>query len=34
MDQKQQENVEYFNYLGSMITIDANFTWGVKDCHW
>jgi len=26
IDQKQLENVEYFNYLGIMITIDARFT--------
>jgi hypothetical protein len=26
IDQKQLENVEYFNYLGSMITNDARFT--------
>jgi hypothetical protein len=25
IDQKQLENVEYFNYLGSMITNDARF---------
>jgi hypothetical protein len=26
IDQKQLENVEYFNYLGSMITNDARCT--------
>jgi hypothetical protein len=26
IDQKQLENVEYFNYLGSMKTSDARFT--------
>ena len=26
IDQKQVENVEYFNYLGSMITNDARCT--------
>jgi hypothetical protein len=29
-DQKQLENVEYFNYLGSMITIDARCTLEIK----
>jgi replicative superfamily II helicase len=28
VDQKQQENAEYFNYLSSMITNDA-----IQDCH-
>ena len=26
IDQEQLENVEYFNYLGIMITTDARFT--------
>jgi hypothetical protein len=30
IDQKQPENVEYFNYLGSMITNDARCTHGIK----
>jgi hypothetical protein len=30
IDQKQLENVEYFNYLGSMITNDARFTREIK----
>jgi len=30
MDQKQHENVKYFNYLGSMITNDPNYTWEIK----
>jgi hypothetical protein len=30
IDQKQQENVEYFNYLGSMLTNDARCTGGIK----
>jgi hypothetical protein len=29
-DQKQLENVEYFNYLGSMITNDATCTHEIK----
>jgi hypothetical protein len=29
-DQKQLENVEYFNYLGSMITNDAKRTREIK----
>jgi len=30
-DQKQQENVEYFNCFGSMITSDARrSTWEIK----
>jgi hypothetical protein len=29
-DQKQPENVEYFNYLGSMLTNDARCTWEIK----
>jgi predicted RNA-binding protein len=29
-DQKQPENVEYFNYLGSMITNDARCTLEIK----
>ena len=29
-DQKQLENVEYFNYLCSMITTDANCTRKIK----
>jgi hypothetical protein len=29
-DQKQLENVEYFNYLGSMITNDARCTREIK----
>ena len=28
--QKQLENVEFFNYLGSMITNDARFTREIK----
>jgi hypothetical protein len=30
IDQKQLENVEYFNYLCSMITNDARCTRGIK----
>jgi hypothetical protein len=30
IDQKQLENVEYFNYLGSMITSDARCTHEIK----
>jgi hypothetical protein len=30
IDQKQLENVEYFNYLGSMITNDASCTCEIK----
>jgi hypothetical protein len=30
VDQKQLENVKYFNYLGSMITNDARCTWEIK----
>jgi hypothetical protein len=30
IDQKQFENVEYFNYLGSMITYDARCTCEIK----
>jgi hypothetical protein len=30
IDQKQLEDVEYFNYLGSMITNDARFTREIK----
>jgi DNA-directed RNA polymerase specialized sigma54-like protein len=30
IDQKQLENVEYFNYLGSMITNDARCTSEIK----
>jgi hypothetical protein len=30
IDQKQVENVEYFNYLGSMITSDARCTCEIK----
>jgi hypothetical protein len=30
IDQKQLENVEYFNYLGSMITNDAQCTREIK----
>jgi hypothetical protein len=30
IDQKQLENVEYFSYLGSMITNDARCTRGIK----
>jgi hypothetical protein len=30
IDQKQSENVEYFNYLGSMITNDARCTREIK----
>jgi hypothetical protein len=26
LHQKQQKNVEYFSYLGSMVTNDASFT--------
>jgi hypothetical protein len=29
-DQKQLENVEYLNYLGSMITNDARYTRKIK----
>jgi hypothetical protein len=29
-DEKQLENVEYFNYLGSMITNDAGCTREIK----
>jgi len=29
-DQKQLENVEYFNYLGTMITNDARCIHGIK----
>jgi len=30
IDQKQLENVEYFNCLGTMITTDARFTHEIK----
>jgi len=30
IDHKQLENVEYFNYVGSMITDDARCTCGIK----
>jgi hypothetical protein len=30
IDQKQSENVEYFKYLGSMITNDARCTCEIK----
>ena len=30
IDQKQQENVEFFKYLGSMLTNDARFTCEIK----
>jgi hypothetical protein len=30
IDQKQLENMEYFNYLGSMITSDARCTREIK----
>jgi hypothetical protein len=30
IDQKQLENVEYFNYLGSVITNDASCTCEIK----
>jgi hypothetical protein len=30
IDQKQLENVEYFSYLGSMITNDARCTYAIK----
>ena len=30
IDQKQQENVEYFNYVGSIITNDARRTYEIK----
>jgi len=30
IDQKQLQNVEYFNYLGSMITTDARCTREIK----
>jgi hypothetical protein len=30
INQKQLENVEYFNYLGSMITNDASCTHEIK----
>jgi hypothetical protein len=30
IDQKQLENVEYFNYLGSLITNDARCTQEIK----
>jgi hypothetical protein len=30
IDQKQPENVEYFNNFGSMVTNDARSTWGIK----
>jgi len=30
IDQKQLENVEYFNHLGIMITTDARFTYEIK----
>jgi hypothetical protein len=30
IDQKQLENVEYFNYLGSMITNDVRYTREIK----
>jgi len=29
VEQKQPENVEYFNCLGSMITSDAGHTWEI-----
>jgi len=29
-DQKQSENVEYFNYLGSVVTNDSIFTREIK----
>jgi hypothetical protein len=30
VDQNQLQNVEYFNYFGSMITIDTNCARGIK----
>jgi hypothetical protein len=30
IDQKRQENVEYFSYLGSVITNKARCTLGIK----
>ena len=30
LDQKQPENVEYFNYVGSMITNDTMWTHDIK----
>jgi hypothetical protein len=30
MDQRQQENVEYFNYFSIMITNDARYTRQIK----
>jgi hypothetical protein len=30
IDQKQLENVEYFSYLGNMVTNDARFTRKIK----
>jgi hypothetical protein len=30
IDQKQQENVEYLNYFGSVILADARFTCEIK----
>jgi hypothetical protein len=30
INEKQLENVEYFNYLGSMITNDARYTLEIK----
>ena len=30
LDKKQLQSVEYFNYLGSMITNDARCTWEIK----
>jgi len=33
IDQKQLQNVEYFKYLGSMMTYDAKCTLEIQDCH-
>jgi hypothetical protein len=33
IDQKQLENVEYFSYLGSMITNDAMKLNEIQNCH-
>ena len=30
VDKKQQGNLEYFSYVGSMITYDARCTWEIK----
>jgi len=30
IDKKQLDNIEYFNYLGNMITNDARCTWEIK----